>query len=89
MGWGGGTRVTTLNLNGGLLDNTATGDQGWGITINMTGGTLQSNGGVSSSSATSYFSLGGGSSINSLASPTTSVIAGRINLREGNPGNGL
>ena len=81
LGWGGGTRVTTLNLNGGLLDNTATGDQGWGIEINMTGGTLQSNGGVSSSAAGSYFSLGGGSSINSLASPTTSVIAGRINLR--------
>ena len=89
LGWGGGTRVTTLNLNGGLLDNTATGDQGWGIAINMTGGTLQSNGGVGSPVAGSYFSLGGGSSINSLASNTTSVISGRVNIREGNPGNVL
>ncbi len=84
LGWGGATRVTELNINGGLLDNTATGDQGWGIAINLNGGTLQSNGGVSSTTTGSLFSLGGGSSVNSLASPDTSVIAGRVNLRQGN-----
>jgi fibronectin-binding autotransporter adhesin len=85
LGWNGVQQVFTININGGLLDNTVAGDQGWANTINLNGGTMQSNGGVSSATTGQLFSLGGGSSINSLANATTSVIAGRVNLREGNP----
>jgi fibronectin-binding autotransporter adhesin len=77
-------RVSTLNINGGLLDDTASGDQGWAITVNLTGGTMQTNGGVSSNTTAQLFALGGGSVINTLPSATTSTIAGRVNLRENN-----
>ncbi len=94
LGHGLTTRVHTLNINGGLVENIADAPEGWGITINLTGGTLQSNNGVASTSALSHFSLGGpsggtGSVVNSLASSDTSVISGRIHLREGNPDNRL
>ncbi len=89
FGYGGGVKVDTLNINGGTLNDTASGDQGWGITINLTGGKMQSNGGTASATATQLFSLGGGSSVNTLASSTTSTIAGRINIRENNANNQL
>ena len=59
-----------------------------GIAVNLTGGVLRSNGGVSDAAA-SYYALGGGSAVNTLASATTAVVSGRINLREGNAGNTL
>ncbi|MDD2600091.1 MAG: DUF2341 domain-containing protein [Kiritimatiellae bacterium] len=80
-------RVSVLNINGGLLNNTGAGDNGWAITINMIGGELRSNGGVSSAEASSRFSLGGGSRINTAASPDTAIISGRISVREANPDN--
>lgn len=83
LGWNG-NRVSTLNINGGLLDNVTAGDNLWGITINMTGGELRSNGGVSNAGATQLFSLGGGSAVNTLANATQAVISGRVQLREGN-----
>ena len=86
LGYGAGVHVDTLNIAGGLLNNTAAGDQGWNVAINLTGGTAQSNGGVSDAASTQLFSLGGGSSVNSLASATTSIVSGRVNLRETNPG---
>ena len=94
LGHGLTTRVHTLNIDGGLVENLADLPEGWGISIHLTGGTLQSNGGVASASALSHFALGGssggtGSVIHSLASPDTSVICGRIQLREGNPDNRL
>ena len=89
LGFTAGLKVDTLNITGGILNTTAGGDQGWAISINLTGGTLQSNGGVSNAAATQLFALGGGSSVNSLASATTSVISGRVNLRENNAGDQL
>lgn len=86
LGWNGAQQIFTLNINGGLLDNTAAGDQGWAIAINLAGATMQSNGGVSSPTTNQLFALGGGSSVHSIGSTTTSVIAGRVNLREGNSG---
>lgn len=77
-----GTQVSTLNINGGLIDNVAAGDNGWGQTFNLTGGTMRSNGGTSSASTTQLFSIGNGSAINSLASATTSTIAGRLTMRQ-------
>ncbi len=85
LGYGGGTnQVTTLNINGGTFNTTAAGDQGWGLTVNLTGGTLESNNGTSSATTTALFSMGNNFTINSLASATTSVVAGRVNLREAN-----
>ena len=38
LGYAGvGYQVTTININGGLLNDTAVGDQGWGQTVNVTG----------------------------------------------------
>ncbi|MFM8421837.1 MAG: LamG-like jellyroll fold domain-containing protein, partial [Verrucomicrobiota bacterium] len=89
LGWGPGVRVTTLNINGGLVESTAPGDQGWGLAYRLTGGELRSNGGVPSTSSNSRFSMGGGSSITSLASPTTALISGSIRIRNDNPNNVL
>ena len=89
LGYGAGVHVDVLNIVGGLLNNTAAGDQGWNVAVNLTGGTLQSNGGVSDAASTQLFTLGGGSSLNTFASATTSVISGRLQLREGNPADQL
>ncbi|MFD0895723.1 autotransporter-associated beta strand repeat-containing protein [Luteolibacter ambystomatis] len=77
-----GTQVTALNVNGGLIDNVAAGDNGWGQAFNLTGGTMRSNGGTSSGTATQLFSIGNGTTINSFASATTSVVAGRLTMRQ-------
>jgi hypothetical protein len=61
LGYGAGVHVDTLNLNGGFWNDTASGDQGWNIAINLTGATMQSNGGTSAIGAAQLFSLGGGS----------------------------
>ncbi len=84
-----GTKVNTLNINGGLVNNTAAGDNGWGLAVNMTGGELRSNGGTPDSGAAQLYSLGGGSAVNTLASSQSAVISGRVNLREGNADNRL
>ncbi|ADB17518.1 autotransporter-associated beta strand repeat protein [Pirellula staleyi DSM 6068] len=84
LGYGAGTKVDVLNINGGLVDNVASSDNGWGITINMNGGTLRTNNGVSSNSTGQLYSLGNGSAINVLSG--TANVQGRINIRESNPG---
>lgn len=81
FGWYTG-KITTLNINGGTVTTSADGDNGWGITINMTGGVLASSG-------NGYYSLGGGSAVNTLASSSTAVISGAIHIREGNSDNRL
>lgn len=68
------TSVTTVNINGGTLESTASGDQGWSQVFNLTGGTLTSVG-------SSYWDLGAGAAVNSLASSTQSVISGGLILR--------
>jgi len=88
LGWGG-NRITTLNINGGVLNNAAAGDNGWGITITLDGGELRSNGGTADAGTPQLFSLGGGSTIRTVADANTAVVSGRINLREGNVGNSL
>ena len=85
LGWGSGLKVNTLNINGGLVDNVAAGDNGWGLAINFgaNAGTLRSNGGTSSAVTSQLYSLGGGSSVSTSAAATGSaVMAGRLNLRE-------
>ncbi|MBA8882126.1 outer membrane autotransporter protein [Phyllobacterium myrsinacearum] len=76
----GNDKVDTVNLNGGTLDSTANGDNGWGITYNLTGGTMKTSG-------SGQFAFGGGTTVNTLASDTTSEISGNVTLRRNNPGN--
>ena len=77
--YGTGYQVTTLNIYGGTFTNTASGDQGYGLTVNLMGGTLASGPGD--------FSMGGGYNINTLATNVPSTIVGTINTRSGNPNN--
>ncbi|MEQ1859283.1 MAG: autotransporter-associated beta strand repeat-containing protein [Chthoniobacteraceae bacterium] len=86
LGYNGGAKVETINIVGGLLDNTANGDQGFGHIFNLTGGTMQTNGGVSDAGTPQLYVMANGTAVNTFASATTSTIAGRINLRENNPG---
>lgn len=96
FGYNSGTSVTAANINGGTLNTTAAGDQGFNTTFNLTGGTLTSNGGTSSPTAASYWVLGrinagapDNDAVNSLASSTTSTIAGRLHLRSDNANNNV
>lgn len=82
LGYSGGEKVDTLNINGATVSHTANEDQGWGITVNMTGGTLQSTG-------TGRFTFGDNSSLNTLASTTSATVAGFLRIREGNTGNNI
>lgn len=80
LGYAAGQKVDTFNINGATVSHTASGDQGWGITYNMTGGTLQSTG-------TGRFTFGANTSVNTLASASTANIGGFVRIREGNTGN--
>lgn len=80
FGYNTGAKIDTLNISGGTVTSSAAGDNGWGITINLTAGTLTRTGG-------GYYSLGAGSAINSLAAATSSTISAPLVLRESNPGN--
>ena len=80
LGWQNGWKPASVNINGGTITTTGT-SHIWGIGggINMTGGTLQSNNGVSDPS--------GGqlewwqTSVTTNASADTATIAGRIRIR--------
>jgi autotransporter-associated beta strand protein len=85
LGWETGTKVESITINGGLVEATTSGDQGWGVAYQLNGGELRSNGGVSSTGATSYYSMGGGATVTTLANPNPALITGRIILRDGNP----
>jgi len=89
LGWQSGTRVSAITIDGGLVETTASGDQGWGVAYRLNGGELRSNGGVGSSSATSYYSMGGGTTVATLANANPSLITGRIIMRDGNPNDWL
>ena len=96
IGYNSGTSVTAANIIGGTLNTTAAGDQGFNTTYNLTGGTLTSNGGVSSAAAASYWVLGrinagvpDNDAVNSLASANVSTIAGRLHLRSDNGNNNV
>ena len=72
IGYGGGaSALTVINLFGGTLNVNATANQTLGsATINLTGGSITGNTGGN----LDFF--GGGSTLNSLASSTTSTISG-------------
>ncbi|MDR2981093.1 MAG: autotransporter-associated beta strand repeat-containing protein, partial [Puniceicoccales bacterium] len=78
LGWNGtDVKVNVLNiLNGGTFTHTATGDSGWGIAYHLTGSKMETT------HADGRFSFGGGTSVHTHAAATSSVIAGRIKLRD-------
>ena len=82
IGYSAGVSVHTININsGGLFSTTATGDQGFATTWNLSGGTMQSNGGTSNNAATSLLVTGGSALVNSWGN-TTATVAGRLALRD-------
>ena len=91
LGYGVGTKVDNVNISGGLLDASANDDQGWGVAYVLTAGTMQTNGGVSSSATNSKFAFGGpagaNTSVTTLASATSSLISGKVDLRNDNGDN--
>ncbi len=81
LGWGTGTKIDALTLNGGTLNHTGVGSHGLGIAYTLNdGATMSSNGGVSSTTAESHFSIDGGSSVTAYGT-APSTIAGRVDLR--------
>jgi len=80
FGFGAGTKIDSVTINGGTLNHTAAGNQGWGVAYTLSNGaTLTSNGGTSSTSAASAFAFGNSTSVN--VTDGTNTIAGRVDLR--------
>jgi autotransporter-associated beta strand protein len=78
-------RVTTLNINGGLLEAVGGQQHIWNMTggVNFSeGGTIRSNGGTSSAAATSYIEWGGSNiTVSNTNTNRPAVISGRVHLR--------
>jgi autotransporter-associated beta strand protein len=80
LGWNT-IRVSTLNINGGLVEVIGNRQHLWNATVNFNGGgILRTNGGTSSTSTTSYWEWGG-VTVNVTNPTAEAVIAGRINYR--------
>ena len=62
-----GITGAVFSLNGGTVTSNVNQDQGWGITYNLTGATMNTSGG-----GNARFAMGGGSAVNVLACRTTS-----------------
>jgi autotransporter-associated beta strand protein len=87
IGWGDeGSRVTVVNVNGGLFETTSSGNQGSTQTWNLTGGTVRSNNGVAPGFpdfVAGRIVIGPGSVVETFASAASSVIEGQLFLRPG------
>ena len=73
--------ITTLNVNGGTVNNTTAGNEGFLASFNLTGGTVSSTGGGVYQIAAGDASAPG---ITSNASGTTSTFSGSLDVRSGN-----
>ena len=79
FGFNGGNKLDTIGINGGLVNVASGMAHLWGATINMTGGELRVNNGTSS--PTGLRIEWNQSTVNTLASTSSAIISGRINLR--------
>jgi len=79
FGFAAGQSITAVTIDGGMLNSTAAGNQGWGITYALKNATMQSNGGTSTSLTASKFAFGNNTSVK--VSGGASTISGRIDLR--------
>jgi autotransporter-associated beta strand protein len=77
LGYGNGTCVTTVNVNGSVLDNATNSNNAYLTNFVLNGGTMSSSGG-----GTYNFSTGFG--ITTLSSRATSVISSGITIRDQN-----
>jgi filamentous hemagglutinin family protein len=81
LGWNT-NRVSILNINSGLVEALGGTHYLWNATLNFNGGgTLRSNSGTSSSTATSIWEIGG-TNVNVSNPSTQALIAGRLMLRD-------
>jgi fibronectin-binding autotransporter adhesin len=79
FGFNGGNKLDTININGGLVSSDNQMTHLWATTVNMTGGELRVNSGVSS--PTGYRIEWNQSTVSTLAAASAATISGRINLR--------
>ena len=79
FGYNNGTKLDVLNINGGLVNSVGGINHIWNAAVNMTGGELKVNGGVSSATGDRY--EWGNTTLTTFASTTTATISGRINVR--------
>ncbi|MFA6119718.1 MAG: autotransporter-associated beta strand repeat-containing protein, partial [Sideroxydans sp.] len=83
LGWDTTRRVTTLNINGGMVEAINGRQVIWNLTGGLNfdgGGTLRSNGGTSNAAATSYLEIANNNI--TVSNPTAQAeIAGRVDLR--------
>lgn len=79
FGYTGGAKVDVLNINGGYVESLGGDNHIWNATVNMTGGELRGNGGVSDAAGAAYQWTN--TPLNTFASADTAVISGRINMR--------
>ncbi len=80
LGWNGNAKVTTLTINGGIVSSAGV-MHVWNLPggVNMTGGTLQSNNGVSDAGGPQLeWNL---ATVTTNASADTATIGGRIRIR--------
>lgn len=78
FGYNNGNKIDTLTINGGLVDAQHVSHM-WNATVNMTGGELRVNGGVSDPAGLHF--EWGNSSVNTFASADSATISGRIRIR--------
>ncbi|MCU0796555.1 MAG: autotransporter-associated beta strand repeat-containing protein [Akkermansiaceae bacterium] len=80
LGWQGDWKPDAVNINGGTI-TTAGANHIWGISggVNMTGGTLQSNNGVSDPNGAQL--EWNNTNLNTNASGDTATVGGRIRMR--------
>jgi autotransporter-associated beta strand protein len=79
LGFNSGAKVTSLTINGGTL-TTAGSMHVWNLSgINMTGGTLQSNNGVSDATGAQMEWIN--ANVTTNASASTATLGGRIRMR--------
>ena len=82
FGYNTGAKLDTLNIVGGLVNSVGGDNHIWNAAVNMTGGELRVNGGVSSAAGAAY--QWSNSALNTFASSDTALISGRLNLRADN-----
>jgi fibronectin-binding autotransporter adhesin len=79
FGYTTGEKIDILNINGGLVDSIGGDNHIWNATVNMTGGEMRVNGGVSSPFGFAY--QWGNTVLNTLSSATTATVSGRVRIR--------
>jgi autotransporter-associated beta strand protein len=84
FGFNVGNRLDTIQINGGLVNSHGSNAHLWNAAVNMTGGELRVNGGISSLTGNCFEWYD--STVNTAASNQAATISGRINLR-GDSGN--